>query len=469
MASGSPHTARSVGAHLHQYPLLDALRHRRSRRFGRGMAIPRGPFAYASRHAPLPLSEEEEAALAFAACGITGAALADLAYGPGQGGSMVAGLVSRTVASPDAINAVAVVLINDQATYLLKRPQDFPPGEIPTLIGLADQGALTELYHRSRVRLADRRVAPPVTPDLNFNINRWSLYAPGSTYLLPINELTAIYLNALLEAFEPEMGLFILDERARFQPAGLAAFGKRKGGQLADDLTQGRVGTVQAIEFSLLEGVAIEQGMVLQNLALMAQALGVGGFPNFARHDYSWFQALNFRMGTLPASRYFGAGRLTRLALRLLRRDAPVPYPLGLERAGAILLRPYCPPYYPSMTAAVHAFVDSKFGAQGVFRGGAAVSAWRDPATATAQIAPPSAAAIAATSAYAEYIHGRYGRFPAYSPPFRTILGYQATHVDAEFYERFYRPEALSPTQRRHLEQWHAGDAATGMAGLAGR
>jgi hypothetical protein len=27
-------------------------------------------------------------------------------------------------------------------------------------------------------------------------------------------------------------------------------------------------------------------------------------------------------------------------------------------------------------------------------------------------------------------------------------LGYQATHVDAEFYERFYQADALSETQR---------------------
>lgn len=28
-------------------------------------------------------------------------------------------------------------------------------------------------------------------------------------------------------------------------------------------------------------------------------------------------------------------------------------------------------------------------------------------------------------------------------------------HVDPEFYDRHYRPEALSETQRRHMELWH--------------
>jgi hypothetical protein len=41
------------------YPLLDAMRSRRSRRFGMGMKIPDGPFAYESRHEPLPLTEAD--------------------------------------------------------------------------------------------------------------------------------------------------------------------------------------------------------------------------------------------------------------------------------------------------------------------------------------------------------------------------------------------------------------------------
>jgi hypothetical protein len=38
----------------------------------------------------------------------------------------------------------------------------------------------------------------------------------------------------------------------------------------------------------------------------------------------------------------------------------------------------------------------------------------------------------------------------------RTILGFQAGHVDLSFYERFYRPEALSEPQRQHRELWHS-------------
>src|SRR6185503_7777381 len=132
------------------------------------MKIPAGPLQFASRRRPIPLTEDEEAALAFAACGITGYALADLSYGPGEGGTMLVGRVGRTVASADAVNTVAVIVTNDQATYLLRRPQDFPAAEFPALVKLAREGALLELYRRSRVKLFDGRIAPPLDAQHNF-------------------------------------------------------------------------------------------------------------------------------------------------------------------------------------------------------------------------------------------------------------------------------------------------------------
>jgi len=42
-------------------------------------------------------------------------------------------------------------------------------------------------------------------------------------------------------------------------------------------------------------------------------------------------------------------------------------------------------------------------------------------------------------------------------PPHKTVLGFQACHLDLEFYEKFYRPEAIADTQRRDFEHLRAG------------
>ncbi len=433
---------------LVRYPLLTALRERRSRRFGLGMKMPAGPLAFQSRHPPAPLTEDEEAALVFAAGGITGHALADLCYAPGGGGGIIGGLVARTVASGDALQTVALVVTNDRATYLIRRPGELPPGEIPQLIELGRQGAFTELYQRCRVRIKEGRAAPPTEPLFNLDVNRWSAYAPGTSYFLPVNDLTLIYVNGLLELFNETTGAFILDERNHFRPAGLARFARSHGGHLEDNPHQGRVGTVRQVEQFVTEFVTVEQGMMLQNLGLMAQALGLGGYPNVANHEFGWCRALGFRMAQMPASRYVGAGKAVSVAMTLLQRNPQVPYPLGLERNGEVLLKPFCPPYYRSMAEAVQAVVDLKFGPQGVFRGHPAGSAWTHPGEVTSQVPPLSQAAIAATTAYCEYLWHRYGRFPVYLTPYRTVAGFQACHLDADFYDRFYRPEVLGATQR---------------------
>jgi hypothetical protein len=72
-------------------------------------------------------------------------------------------------------------------------------------------------------------------------------------------------------------------------------------------------------------------------------------------------------------------------------------------------------------------------------RDGGAASAWRDGSKVQAGIPLYSDRAIEATIAYCDYVYRRYGRFPANSGPFRTLLAYQAHHLDRDFYERFYR------------------------------
>jgi hypothetical protein len=455
--------ALNLKERLAHYPLLEALLERRSRRFAKGLQLNGGPLAYNSNHPAQPLSLEEEAALAFAACGITGYALAELPYETGNmpeagSGNIITHFVGRTVASGDAVHAVMLFVINDEGVWLLKRPQDFPRAELPSLIQAAREHKLVELYEKSRLRLADRR--PDIPRQIPFvpAFNKWSANLPGTTYFLPVNEFTAFYINVLLTAFDDEFGYFLVDERNNFRPAGLSKFARSKGGHLYDDPGAGRLGTISFIETWLYEFAAIEQGGMLQNLGLMTQALGLGGFPHFAAHPFIWFQTLGFQMAELPFSRIVGAGPLLKGLFKLLGKDMPVPTAAGLEHNGEVVIKPFCPPYYRTMEEAVLAFVDYKYAqGKGTFRDGGAATGWRDSAAVQARIPRYSDRAIAAAIAYCDYVYRRYGRFPANSGPFRTILAYQAHHLDLDFYDKFYRPEVLSTDQHQHQARWHNG------------
>jgi hypothetical protein len=458
MDAGSSDKSAGLGDRLLRYPLLDALIERRSRRFGRGMRLNGGPLAYTSTYPAKPLTREEEAALAFAGCGVTGYALAELPYETGDmpeasSGNIMTHFVGRTVASGDAMHYVILFVLNDEGVWMLRRPQDYPRTEIPALIQAARDHRLVELYERSRVRIADGRVDVPREVPFVAPFNKWAANVPGSTYFLPVNEFTAIYINVLLSAFSDEFRFFAVDERHRFTPAGIAPFARSRGGHLSDDPRAGRLATIDFFETWLCEFAAIEQGGILQNLALMTQALGLGGFPHFAAHPVIWFDTLGFRMETIPFSRTVGAGPVIKGLLRAMGKDIPVPTAVGLEVGGEVLIKPFCPPYYRNMEEAVLAFVDYKYAqGQGTFRDGGATTGWRDGAAVQARIPPYSDKTIAATIAYCEYVYQRYGRFPAKSGPFRSILAHQAHHLDLDFYEKFYRPDALSETQRVQSE-----------------
>jgi hypothetical protein len=57
---------------LAQFPLMEALIGRRSRRFALGDELPDGPLAYKSKHEPLPLTELERALVLASMGGTTG-------------------------------------------------------------------------------------------------------------------------------------------------------------------------------------------------------------------------------------------------------------------------------------------------------------------------------------------------------------------------------------------------------------
>lgn len=453
--------ASAVSAAL-SYPLVDALINRRSRRFSLGAVMPGGGLAYKSAHRPVPLTKLEEAMLCFAAAGVNGFCLGDIPYREGDqkeagGGNVLASLTGRVGASADAVHSAALFVINDEGTSLIRRPQDLSPHAIDELTRMATEARLEAIYDRMRVPIRAGRTGIPREVPFVFPFNKWSTNLPGTTYFVPVCDISSMYINVILSAFDEQMGLFFVDERANLKPAGVGQFGRSRGGRLHDDPDGGRVFPVLGFETVILELVLSEQAFMVHNLSLMEQAMGLGGWTHLATAtETGWLEALGFRMGTQRVSQILNAGVLRRTILKLLGQDRQYGYGMGLTVNGVDVLKPYCPPYYESMEDAVLAYVDFKRTHVVEARLDPAFGgSWKDPSAVQSDIPKFSDECIAATIAYCTYLYDTYGRFPAYFGPMRTTLGHQAHHLDLEFYDAFYQPGAYSPTQAEHMELWH--------------
>jgi hypothetical protein len=453
--------AKTGPDHLATYPLIDALTYRRARRFALGDHLQGGAFSYQSERAPIPLNLDEEAILAFAGAGVTGRLTGELPYQPSAGpetggGQVMMSLVGRTFPSADGVATATLFLTRDDGTYYVRRPQDVPKDEYDGLVELGRQRRFTELYERMRVRLSDHRTeiarAVPYTPPFN----KWSTNRPGSTYFVPVSEVTGLYLTVLFAAVGEEFAYYFHDDKdPLLRPAGLGRFAKSKGGHLLDDVREGRVGTIDELETYILELCGVEQGLMIQNLLLATEALGLGSFTHYAAHRFAWTRAFGFQMKQRTFAQVLHKGFFGTLLMRLLRKNVVIPQAVGLSHDGVAVFKPYAPPYYPTMEAAVRAFVADKFApGTGIFRD-AGPSAWRDPALIQSAIPEYSEANIQAVIAYCEYVMKHYGQFPANYGPLRTLMAVQAHHLDLSFYDRFYRAGAYTDNHVQHLARWH--------------
>jgi hypothetical protein len=248
-------------------------------------------------------------------------------------------LIGRTFSSADAAATSALFVNTDDGTFAMRRPQDFARDEIDELGSLARAGEFTRIYERSRIRIADRRTEIPREVPFTPPFNKWSTNLPGSTYFVPVTDVTALYLTILFAALGEEFAYFFHDDRDWLTAAaGIARFGRSKGGHLHDDVHDGRVGTIDEIETYLLELCSIEQGLMIQNIALATEALGLGGFPHYGAHRFAWPQALGYRMDPRTFAEILHTGFFGTLLMRLLNKNVVIPQAIGLEHDGAAIL-----------------------------------------------------------------------------------------------------------------------------------
>src|SRR5262249_11162137 len=143
----------------------------------------------------------------------------------------------------------------------------------------------------------------------------------------------------------------------------------------------------------------------------------------------------------------------------LVRWGTPLPKaranPVGLDG----VLEGLCPPYYRSMSDAVDALVERKYGQNGAYQDRAYFERIFRPGLADRylnEVPPYQKSVIACTKDVCNYIYDTHGRFPAHvDAMYVPGIWLQAHHLDLEYYDTLFK-NGYTETHRRHEELWHS-------------
>ena len=469
-----PNTRHPGLDELFRYPLMSAIAERRSRRVSRGTSVPAGDLSHESTNQPAPLSALEEAVL-IVTTGLTGFLLHDGPVGNKElgTGSYFMQSRARAAASPDNTQPTSFFVINDDGVRLirkLKRQEalqflkDVPPHWKDWSDGdwLAAANAVTQRIH-------DKRLDFPRQFPYYHMWNKHLSNRPGTTLFLPVVDMTRSFISVVLNILsepEAERAIF-LDDWRPFVPknpldvgawlaAGLGFIPERIPYQPVGGIEWARSGTLNpSIRVPLGLGhtfqVDYEAILLLQNLVLTGQALGLGGWLHAHVPSPIIYQRE-------PEKGIFGLG------FRMLKPDkewhqwpptpSTLPNPVGLDG----VLEALCPPYLKSMDEAVDRVLEEKFGNQGTYRDVEQFArAYRQSGNAEKylqQAQPYSAKTVEYMKVLCRYIYETYGRFPAHVDAFHAPgVWMQFSHLELEYYEKYFDP-ALYARQAAHESMW---------------
>jgi hypothetical protein len=446
---------------LTEQPLLPSIWRRRTHRVSRGASVQAGSMSYTSTHSPAPLTELEEAIL-ISLTGCTGLTMPDRPFADPRDGKPIMAkpnlyMAGRAAGSPDNAQGTHFFLINDTGTYYLRKLP--PPGDGEASVFDAD--ALIARARQAKVRLLDRRIdVPGGNRDFPayLDSNRFLSNLPGTTILFPVVDLSRQYINGMMYILTQPEGArpTIVDDRNFYRPAGVKKW--VKSGFLNEKIKL-PLGTIWAMR------TQIEADLLLQNLMLTADAMGLGawihasiappillGDPKFTKRygnmlDFDWvtprWRPIDFPRWHIPLPRFANA-----------RANA-----IGLRHHGEYLIKAMCPPNYPSMAEAVRTVVADKFGPDGIYtdetlfqriyKGEFGSKYLKDASDYSADV-------IACTTDICEYIYKTHRRFPAHCEAIHVPgVWLQAHHVEEEYYERFFR-NAMTDAHRNHDRTWHS-------------
>ena len=465
---------------LFQYPLMSALFDRRTRRIARGTSLLAGPLSYTSTNAPLPLSALEEAVL-IVSTGLTGIVMHDgplqIPSGGSELGTPFINVFGRSASSPDNSQPTSFFMINDEGIFLIKRLEGEEALQVlgglpPSKSDWADADWLAAAQ-AVKVKLYDQRLEFPRQFPYYLGWNKQISNRPGTTIFLPVVDCTRGYINVILNLLTEPDGQRPLwvDDWQSFKPADVVEALEWAGVELGLAGANGKIpyqvigGLTRAQDKFVNQKIVLPLGLAstmqasyesffhLQNLMLVGQAMGLGGWvhasvgaPYILQRDASKnFLGLGFRMQsgkTWPDTNWPPV-------------PASQPNPVGIDG----ILQGLCPPYVNSMDDAVDQLLSEKYSSGGVYGD---LNVFKRPYLSEnlAQEYLQNAShysdqAVAYTKQICNYIFDTYGRFPAHCDAFHVPgVWVQFSHVELEYYEKFYNANQFT-RQSQHAAMWN--------------
>lgn len=414
---------------------------------GRPLRQTKGPLAFVSEHPVVPLTEVEEAIVAWSACGPNGMAHWDIASTGGF--HELVGIAGRTAAGPGNSFAHDLLVIKDEGAFL------YNPGDererLVEIQGEEDYHKILDWYRGGMRKIMDGRpdidwaLRVPGAPNATlFGPYQYNVNRPGTTWFIPITDHGWLYFSVMLNIFDA-WHIYLTDDKTG-EPAGTAAWVKE--GQLEFPIT------ISQFEQFIFQVETYPPGSMVQNMRLAAESMGLGNwifcgffddilmgaFPDVAR-------GLGFKHEPLNERAPLASGALKTFGIKGIKEATYIPS----EK-------------YPDARAVVNAMMEEKYGT------GRTMSTGDDnwmlthggPFTAetvrTLVNSPQlrvSDYAVEACVAYFDYCVQNYGQCPVYFNPMQCNFGAVVHHVDPAFYEKYYDGSSVTPSIRQHMGTWH--------------
>ncbi len=416
---------------------------------GRSAKQPTGPLSYSSEAEPLPLTEVEEAIIAWAGLGPNGIVAADI---PANGD--LSGLLfwaGRTAPGSSNDHSVDLFIISDRGVDLYRPGRArSKPVEIE---GPEDYWKVLHWYRTGLTHISDVRpdvdwaTAPPGTHNVRpMGAAQYNLNRPGSTWFLPVGDLGREWVNLLLSSYH--FGGFYLEDVNGNKPAGCDQWIRPGFLEVGFPLP--------VFDELVLLFHASQVASIVQNMRLACEALGLGGWTMGNYSD-------DMLLGAYPEV-------ATGLGFTFMERD-PNRNPSRTACCQGLkdVLEAVCvpSPWFANGEAAVQHVLESRYGASGTLaradEGSAALSPFNAETLAKIKENPKVHMPDWVVNAAADtinYIAREYGCAPANISPVRAKFSLQVHHVDEAYYQQFHvgddRPFLITDQIRNHRDDWHS-------------